>query len=306
VAGPPLRPEAKILSFGAYEANLRTGELRKGGLRLKVQEKPFQVLTQLLEARGALVTREELRERLWPSDTFVDFDHGLNTAVNKLRDVLNDSAASPRYIETLPKRGYRFLAEVKDATPVAPAQPASPADPASPLSTTLPGLPVASARPNAGTTPTPEPPRPAAGDLPQAPRGLTRALLIAIQLGYLATYAFPLERLGTQRELEPQLGASTLNAVLAAIILIAAVGVPCRLYLLFSVGFDYHLLASNFRRLFPFLFVIDEIWALSGLLLVFRYGIALAFLGTVVLVYLPFSQRTLVWMAYGKGNSVER
>ncbi len=99
--------------FGVFELDLRAGELRKQGLRIKLQEKPFQVLALLLERPGELVTREELQKKLWPGDTFVDFDHSMNTAVNKLREALGDSAESPRFIETLPKRGYRFIAPVQ-------------------------------------------------------------------------------------------------------------------------------------------------------------------------------------------------
>ena len=99
--------------FGPYEAGLRAGELRKHGVRIKLQEQPFQVLTALLERSGEVVTREELHQRLWPADTFVDFDHGLNAAIARLREALCDSAATPRYIETIPRRGYRFLGKVE-------------------------------------------------------------------------------------------------------------------------------------------------------------------------------------------------
>ena len=98
--------------FASYEVDFRAGELLKNGRRIRLQDQPFQILAMLLEQPGGVVTREELRQRLWPTDTFVDFDHGLNNAINKLRDALNDSADGPRFIETLPRRGYRFIAEV--------------------------------------------------------------------------------------------------------------------------------------------------------------------------------------------------
>jgi TolB-like protein len=103
----------QLIYFGDFEANIETGELRKQGSRIRVSAQPFEVLTMLVERPGELVTREQLRERLWPEEVFVDFDHGLNAAVNKLREALCDSTESPRYIETLPKRGYRFLQPVK-------------------------------------------------------------------------------------------------------------------------------------------------------------------------------------------------
>src|SRR5690348_17254083 len=104
-----------ILRFATFEVDLRAGELRKQGKRIKVQEQPFHVLTILLQRPGEVVTREELRNQNWPPDTFVDFDNSLNTAINKLREALGDSADNPRFIETLPRRGYRFLAPVTSA-----------------------------------------------------------------------------------------------------------------------------------------------------------------------------------------------
>src|ERR1700686_5186227 len=101
----------KRLRFGVFEADLRTGELTKHGKRLSLQEQPFRLLALLLEKPGELVTREELRGRLWPQ-TIVDFDHGLNKAVSKIREALGDSAENPRFIETVARRGYRFLADV--------------------------------------------------------------------------------------------------------------------------------------------------------------------------------------------------
>jgi TolB-like protein/DNA-binding winged helix-turn-helix (wHTH) protein/Tfp pilus assembly protein PilF len=107
------------LHFGVFELDLRAGELRKRGLRIPLQEQPFRVLAMLVEHSGEVITREELQKKLWPADTFVDFDHGLNKAINKIRTALGDSAESPRFLETVARRGYRFLAEVKaaDASP---------------------------------------------------------------------------------------------------------------------------------------------------------------------------------------------
>ncbi len=102
--------------FGVFEADLRSGELRKQGVKIKLHHQPFQVLTMLLEHPGEVLTREELKNRLWPFDTFVDFDVGLNSAVKKLRDALGDSAEIPRYVETLPRRGYRFIGSLGDAS----------------------------------------------------------------------------------------------------------------------------------------------------------------------------------------------
>jgi len=111
---------SRLIRFGTFEVDLRTGELHKKGLKIKLQEQPFQILAMLLEHAGDIVTRGELRHRLWPEDTFVDFDQGLNKAINKIREALGDSAESPRFIETLPKRGYRFIAQVNGSIPNSP------------------------------------------------------------------------------------------------------------------------------------------------------------------------------------------
>lgn len=120
-----------IRRFDVFELNLRAGELYKSGRKIKLQEQPFRILATLLEQPGQVVTREELREKLWPKDTFVDFDHSLNTAIKKLRGALNDEAEKPRFIETLPRRGYRFVGSVAETAPA--AQPPAPAAPASDL-----------------------------------------------------------------------------------------------------------------------------------------------------------------------------
>jgi DNA-binding winged helix-turn-helix (wHTH) protein len=113
----PARPQLpRVLRFGVFELDVRAGELRRSGVKLRLQEQPFQVLCMLLEHPGELVTREELRDRLWPADTFVDFDHGVNAAIKRLRDALRDSAENPRFVETLQRRGYRFMGTI-DAQP---------------------------------------------------------------------------------------------------------------------------------------------------------------------------------------------
>jgi len=105
---------ARVLRFDLYELDLRAGELRKRGVKLRLQGQPLQLLAILLESAGNLVTREELSSQLWPADTFVDFDHSLHNAIGRIREVLGDSAETPRYIETLPRRGYRFIAPVEE------------------------------------------------------------------------------------------------------------------------------------------------------------------------------------------------
>src|ERR1700721_1419218 len=112
------RQDAAKVQFGLFEADLATGELRKSGVRIRLQAQPFRVLSFLLERPGEVVTREEIQQRVWGSDTIVDFDHSLGTAINKIREALGDSAENPRFIETLARRGYRFTAPVGVIEPI--------------------------------------------------------------------------------------------------------------------------------------------------------------------------------------------
>jgi len=132
---PEFLSSARSVRFGVFEVDLRSGELRKRGIKIRLQGQPFVLLITLLKQHGEVVTREELRRALWPGDTFVDFDHSLGAAINKLREVLGDSATNPRFIETLPRRGYRFIAPVEpvgegETAPVVSASPPDSQEPA--------------------------------------------------------------------------------------------------------------------------------------------------------------------------------
>src|SRR5437870_5845169 len=113
-----------VIRFGVFEVDLPAGRIRRNGLRVHLQDQPFRVLAMLLERPGEVVTREDLRKRLWPADTFVDFEHGLNAAVKRLRDALGDSAENPRFVETVPRRGYRFIGSVDVPRSDRPIEPA--------------------------------------------------------------------------------------------------------------------------------------------------------------------------------------
>src|SRR3984893_2407299 len=281
---------AKIARFGVFELDAAAGELRKSGARLRLQEQPFQVLALLLERAGDVVTREELRQKLWPADTFVDFDHSLNTAVNKLRETLGDSASSPRYIETLARRGYRFIAPVQyrvrtriveknhvttDAFVRSAEQSEAPAPQASPEAF-HPEL-----------------------EVPIPRRSLTRGLFALIQVMYLIFYVSALFRLhpilAIADSFLPGWGAT---ALLAAVMVTAGVGIPLRFYLLSAIGFDYLRLGEKFRQMFPFLLALDQLWAVSPFLLIQKIGLGAAFAASAALLYVPFSERTLIRMAY--------
>src|ERR1700687_3276112 len=124
---PTLAPATRVLRFDTFELDLRAGELRKRGVKLRLQGQPVQLLAILLQSSGNLVTREELRSQLWPADTFVDFDHILHNAIARIREVLGDSAETPRYIETVPRRGYRFIAPVESQASALPGSNVIPA-----------------------------------------------------------------------------------------------------------------------------------------------------------------------------------
>jgi TolB-like protein/DNA-binding winged helix-turn-helix (wHTH) protein/Tfp pilus assembly protein PilF len=117
--------QTQRLRFSVFEVDLNSGELRKHGIRIRIQEQPFRLLATLIEHAGEVVSREDLQKKLWTADTFVDFDHGLNKAINKIREALGDSAESPRFVETVSRRGYRFLAEVQDVDAPSVLRPAS-------------------------------------------------------------------------------------------------------------------------------------------------------------------------------------
>jgi len=112
-SAPKNRP---LIHFGEFELDIAAGELRRQGSKLRLQDQPLQVLEILLQRPGEIVAREELQQKVWPSDTFVDFDHGINNAIKRLREALRDTADTPRFVETLPRRGYRFIAPVNGFT----------------------------------------------------------------------------------------------------------------------------------------------------------------------------------------------
>jgi cholera toxin transcriptional activator len=269
-------------TFDEFEADLKSAELRRKGVRLRLQLQPFQVLVALLERPSEVVTRDELRQRLWPGDTFVDFDHSLNTAIAKLRDVLGDSASSPRYVETIAKRGYRFLAMVAAVEETSPAAP-PPAD--------------------AGLIPTPAsehsegPPEVMkTSELPRAGRRTVRVLFTLSQVMYLSFYLSALFRLDRLDQSASKAWNGAGGAMFIVYLASALIGIAVRLYLIAATALDYHLLGQKYRVLFPALFALDMLWALSPLLIADRIGLGLALGAVAALIYMPFTQRVLVRM----------
>jgi DNA-binding winged helix-turn-helix (wHTH) protein len=251
---------ARIARFGVFEVNLGAGELRKNGARINLQEQPFQLLVLLLERAPDVISREEITKKLWSPDVFVDFDKSLNTAVNKVREALGDSATNPKYVETLARRGYRFLGRVEWIRE---------------------------------DTPNPDPGQPS--------RIVTRGLFELIQIMYLIFYVEALFHLREiDRVAETFLPGWASFAIVAATIVTAGVGIPLRCYLLSAAAFDYELLGEKFQRLFLFVLVLDELWGIAPFLMAQKIGFGAAFAATCGLLYVPFSERTLIKMAYPK------
>jgi cholera toxin transcriptional activator len=268
----------KIVRFDAFAVDPAAGELRKDGVRIRLQEQPFQLLVFLLERPGEVVNREDLRQKLWPADTFVDFDHSLNTAVNKLREALGDSASDPRYVETLARRGYRFLGTIEKGEAEQP---------------------VAEAAKIVGSIAAPVTAIHRDLDVPLPNRVLVRALFGLIQIMYLSFYVSALFRLTEIDRITslflPGWGAF---AIFAAVLVTAGIGIPLRFYLLSAVAFDHQRLGEKFQRLFLIVLMMDELWAIAPFLLVNKIGFGAAFAAAAALLYVPFSERTLVRMAY--------
>jgi cholera toxin transcriptional activator len=282
----PGNRSGRIARFGVFELDLAAGELRKNGAKLRLQDQPFQVLALLLERAGDVVTRDDLRQKLWPADTFVDFDHSLNTAVNKLRETLGDSASSPRYIETLARRGYRFIAPVQKARSECGERHCGRSRPR----LSQPSQARRRSHPEL--------------EVPIPRRGLTRGLFALAQLMYLIFYVVALFRLHALQGIADSVFSGWLaTALVAAVMVTAGVGIPLRCYLLSAVGFDYQRLGEKFQQMFPFILALDQLWAVAPFLLAEKIGLGAAFAASAALLYVPFSERTLIRLAYVKGSS---
>jgi cholera toxin transcriptional activator len=283
-------PQGRLYRFGAFEADEKTGELRKQGRRLAVQGQPLQVLLMLLDRPGELITRTDIQQALWSDGTFVDFDHGLNTAINKIREALGDSAANPQFVETLAKRGYRFIApvEVIGQEQGGPSGSAA-AKPAFQIGRDAPAS-EASA-PGFAQSLLTQP-----DETPAAPHTVVRGLLLLLQVMYLCFYVESLARLRSVEHVVSEAVAQYFWVV-ALVIVTAAVGIPIRLYLVSGATFRPPGLRKNFLKLFPAIFLLDMLWALAPFLLVGKIGFGLALASTAALLYSPFAQRSLILMA---------
>jgi DNA-binding winged helix-turn-helix (wHTH) protein len=285
---------AQRYRFGAFEADGATGELRRQGLRIKLNAQPFQVLLLLLDRPGQLLTREEISRELWPDGTFVDYEHGVNSAVNRIREALGDTAASPRFVETLARRGYRFVAPVERINPSEHPAP-------------VPGQ-ITSGNIESPAPPTDPEPRlrdrilSSPHDLPRASHPVVQTLFVLLQLMYLGFYVGALANLAEIEGMLALLPKPTL--LLTVLIITAAILIPVRAFVLSAVLFHAPRAREKFLKIWPFLLPLDILWALSPFLLLHHINFGLALACIALLVYSPFAQRSLVLMGAGGPEEV--
>jgi DNA-binding winged helix-turn-helix (wHTH) protein len=286
---------ARRYRFGVFEADATLGELRRKGVRVRLNAQPFQMLLMLLARPGELLTREEISRALWPDGTFVDYEHGVNSAVNRIREALGDTAGNPRFVETLARRGYRFVAPVEritlneDSSITASEPEPQPESSGSSERTT------ATAEPEpeflSSILSSPE-------DLPKTSYPVVRTLFILLQLMYLSFYIGALANLAEIEDLVSALSKST--QILTILIVTAAIMIPVRAFVLSMVLFHAPGARGKFLKIWPFLLLLDLLWALSPFLLLHHISFGLALSCTALLIYSPFAQRSLILMGASK------
>jgi DNA-binding winged helix-turn-helix (wHTH) protein len=279
---------ARRYRFGIFEVDSTTGELRRKGVRVKLHSQPFQVLFMLLERPGEMLTREEICRELWPDGTFVDYEHGVNSAVNRLREALGDKASNPRFVETPARRGYRFLAPVERITL---DEEASTVDAAAQISEEPPAVPAETKTGFLGRL------LAAPEDLPKSSHSVVQTLFVLLQVMYLSFYVGALANLAEINELFSPLPFATQAFIVT--IVTAVLLIPARTFLICAVLFHAPGLREKFLKIWPFLVLVDGLWSLAPFLLLhhINYGLALACM--TLLVYAPFAQRSLILMGAG-------
>ena len=267
--------------FGVFEVDETTGELRRQGVKVKLHAQPLGLLLMLLERPGEVLTREEISRQLWPDGTFVDYEHGVNSAVNRLREALGDKASQPRFVETLARRGYRFVAPVEriaeepvTATVAAQTEPAAPP----PAETT--GF-------FAGVLASPQ-------DLPRNSHKVAQALFVLLQAMYVGFYVGALANLTEINELMSPLHYA--GAIFELMILTAALLIPVRAYLVCAALFHPPGVREKLLKLWWFLLLADLLWSLAPFLLLHHINLGAALACTTLLVYAPFAERSLILM----------
>lgn len=285
----PEGQSARRYRFGVFEADTGTGELRRQGLRIRLKAQPFQVLVMLLDRPGELVTRDEICRALWPEDTFVDYEHGVNSAINRLREALGDTANNPRFIETLPRRGHRFVAPVQRVGEQAEAEPAQ-AEKQGRAEVEPDAGRVALADGFNGILSSPE-------ELPQASHAVVQTFFVLLQVMYLGFYIGALANLDEIHDLVAALPRwlYTYEVLVATAVLL----IPMRAFTALAALFRAPGAPQKLLRIWPLLLVMDLAWAPSPLLLIHHINVGLALACAALLVYSPFAQRSLVLMGAG-------
>ena len=265
--------------FGVFEVDSTTGELRRRGVRVKLHSQPLQVLLLLLERPGEMLTREEICRELWPDGTFVDYEHGVNSAVNRLREALGDKASNPRFVETLARRGYRFVAPVEriGSGGVAEVAVAS-------------GSTDAKAGLFERVLAAPE-------DLPKSSHAVVQTLFVLLQVMYVGFYVGALANLAEINELLSPLAYA--SEAFAVMVVTATLLIPVRVYLVCAVLFHAPGMKEKYRKIWWFLLPLDVLWSLAPFLLLHHINFGLALACMTPLIYSPFAQRSLILMGAG-------
>lgn len=300
---------ARRYRFGAFEADASTGELRRQGILVRLNAQPFQLLLMLLDRPDELLTREEIARELWPDGTFVDYEHGVNSAINRIREALGDSAGNSRFVQTLARRGYRFVAPVQridlegDSGPptvellVQTVQDAQGTERSASRAVAMNKM-AGSVENEGGLLDrflaTPE-------ELPKLSYSVVRVLFVLLQMMYLGFYIGALANLAEIQDLLAPLSKAT--QIFAVLIVTAAILIPVRAFLLTAVFLRAPKLRSQFLKIWPFLLLLDVLWSLSPFLLLHHTSFGLALACTTLLVYSPFAQRSLILMGAGGEES---
>jgi DNA-binding winged helix-turn-helix (wHTH) protein len=252
---------------------------------------PFQVLLLLLDRPGQLLTREEISGELWPDGTIVDYEHGVNSAVNRIREALGDTAGNSRFVQTLARRGYRFVAPVERLT-LNGDQPAVPSEP--PTAPALDQPTQSQAKLLDRILASPE-------DFPKTSYPVVQTLFVLLQLMYLGFYVGALANLAEIQNLLFPLPKATL--ALTVLVVTAAILIPVRAFVLCAAIFHAPGIREKFLKIWPLLLLFDVLWALSPFLLLHHINFGLALACTTLLVYSPFAQRSLVLMGAGSPDN---
>ncbi len=255
-----VQPQPARVRFDNFELDRKTAELYKDGRRLKLQDQPARLLVLLVSRPGTLVTRADIQEALWTEGQFVEFEHAINVAVKKIRKVLDDDPLKPRFIETVPKKGYRFIGAIATARiESAPNRTVSHEEVSEP-DFVLPAM-------------------------------RARILFLAVQIVYLTVYSLTLLHMQDVAEVLAEAGAPWLAI---PVLVGAAISIPVRLYLIFTVGLGHPAAGEKYRRMLPYLMPWDWLWAPSPFLASQKIGAEWALLLTVLLAYPPISQLILM------------